>query len=89
MHPAADLLEGPESAGRSDLVTGSTTSQREAARTLHGRRLLIARVACLAVIVLTLSLAIPGFLVGFDRPELLNQPEVLALVDRLGIPTKS
>jgi hypothetical protein len=59
-----------------------TTSQREAARTLHGRRLLIARAACLAVIVLTLGLAIPGFLVGFDRPELLNQPEVRALVER-------
>jgi hypothetical protein len=85
MHPAADLPEGPESAGRSDLLTGSTRPEREAARTLHGRRLLIARVACLAVIVLTLSLAIPGFVVGFDRPELLNQPEVLALVDRLGI----
>jgi hypothetical protein len=67
MHPAADLPEGPESAGRSDLLTGSTRPQREAARTLHGRRLLIARVACLAVIVLTVSLAIPGFIVGFDR----------------------
>jgi hypothetical protein len=66
-------------------VTGSTTSQREAARTLHGRRLLIARAACLVVIVLTLGLAIPGFLVGFERPELLNQPEVRALVERLGM----
>jgi hypothetical protein len=52
---------------------------------LHGRILLAARTACLAVIVLTLGLAIPGFLVGFDRPELLSQPEVMALVDRLGI----
>jgi hypothetical protein len=78
-------VEGPASAGRSDLATDLTVHEREAARTLHGHWLLIARVACLVVIVLTLDLAIPGFVVGFDRPELLNQPEVLALVDRLGI----
>jgi hypothetical protein len=78
-------VEGPASAGRSDLATDLTVHEREAARTLHGHWLLIARVACLVVIVLTLGLAIPGFVVGFDRPELLNQPEVLALVDRLGI----
>ena len=85
MHSAAGLPSGPASARRSDLATGSTTSQREAARTLHGRRLLIARVACLVVIVLTLALAVPGFVVGFDRPELLAQPAVLALVERLGM----
>jgi hypothetical protein len=85
MHPAAGLPEGPASAGRSDLVTGSTRSEREAARTLYGRRLLIARMACLAVIVLTLGLAIPGFVVAFHRPELLHQPEMQELVDRLGI----
>ena len=85
MHPAAGLPEGPASAGRSDLVTGSARSEREAARTLHGRRLLIARVACLAVIALTLGLAIPGFVVAFHRPELLHQPEMQELVDRLGI----
>ena len=85
MYPAAGLPEGPASAGRRDPATGSTGSEREAARQLRGRRLLVARVACLAVIVLTLGLATPGFVVGFQRPELLNQPEVLALVDRLGI----
>ena len=85
MRSAAGLPSGPASARRSDLATGSTTSQREAARTLHGRRLLIARVACLVVIVLTLALAVPGFVVGFDRPELLAQPAVLALVERLGM----
>jgi hypothetical protein len=85
MHPAAGLPSGPASARRSDLVTGSITSQREAARTLHGRRLLIARVACLVVIIMTLGLAIPGFLVAFDRPQLLQQPELLGLAERLGI----
>jgi hypothetical protein len=85
MYPAPGLPEGPASAGRRDPATGSTGSEREAARQLRGRRLLVARVACLAVIVLTLGLPTPGFVVGFQRPELLNQPEVLALVDRLGI----
>jgi hypothetical protein len=85
MHPAAGLPEGPASAGRSDLPTRSTGSAHEAARKLRGRRLLTARVACLAVIVLTLGLAIPGFVVAFQRPELLDQPELQALVDRLGI----
>ena len=41
--------------------------------------------ACLAVIVVTLGLAIPGFVLVFQRPELLDQPELPALVDRLGI----
>jgi hypothetical protein len=85
MHPAAGLPEGPASAGRSDVATGSTGSVREATRKLRGRSLLTARVACLAVIVLTLGLAIPGFVVAFKRPELLDQPEMQALVDRLGI----
>jgi hypothetical protein len=89
MHPAGGLPEGPASAGHSELATGSARAEREATRTLHGRWLLIARVACLAVIVLTLGLAIPGFLVGFDRPELLSQPEVIALVDRLGISNRA
>jgi hypothetical protein len=85
MHPAAGLPEGPASAGRSDMATDSTGSAHEAARKLRGRRLLAARVACLAVIVLTLGLAIPGFVLVFKRPELLDQPELQALVDRLGI----
>jgi hypothetical protein len=89
MYPAGGLPEGPASAGHSDLVNGSARSEREAVRRLHGRWLLIARVACLAVIVLTLGLAIPGFLIGFDRPELLSQPEVIALVDRLGISNRA
>jgi hypothetical protein len=89
MHPAGGLPEGVASAGRSGLGTDSTRSEREATRKLHGRILLAARTACLAVIVLTLGLAIPGFVVGFDRPELLSQPEVLALVDRLGISNRA
>jgi hypothetical protein len=85
MHPAAGLPEGPALAGRSDLATDSTGLAREAARKLRGRRLLAARAACLAVIVLTLGLAIPGFVLVFQRPELLDQPELQALVDKLGI----
>ena len=85
MHPAAGLPERPASAGRSDLATDSTGSAREAVRKLRGRRLLTARIACLAVIILTLGLAIPGFVLVFQRPELLDQPELQALVDRLDI----
>jgi hypothetical protein len=39
-------------------------------------------------VVLTLGLAIPGFVVAFDRPELLQLPEMLGLVERLGLPNQ-
>jgi hypothetical protein len=45
-------------------------------------------VVWLAVVVLTLGLAIPGFVVAFDRLELLQLPELLGLVDRLGLPNR-
>jgi hypothetical protein len=67
----------------------ATVTEHEAARRLHGRRLLAARAAWLVVVALTLGLAIPGFVVGFDRPELLHQPEVRALVERLGLPNRA
>jgi hypothetical protein len=70
-------------------TVGSARSEREATRTLRGPQLVIARVACLAVIVLTLGLAIPGFVVAFERPQLLQQPELLGLVERLGLPNRA
>jgi hypothetical protein len=85
LDPTPYLPDPAASAGCSDLVLGSTGAEHEAARRLRGQRLLVARVAWLAVVVLTLGLAVPGFVVTFDRPELLNQPELLGLVERLGI----
>jgi hypothetical protein len=70
-------------------TVGSARSEREATRTLRGPQLIIARVACLAVIVLTLGLAIPGFVVAFERPQLLQQPGLLELVERLGLPNRA
>jgi hypothetical protein len=71
---------------------GHTTvgsAQRAVATRLRGRWLLTARVAWLGVTALTLGLVIPGFIAGFDRPELLGAPEVGALVARLGIPMQT
>jgi hypothetical protein len=48
----------------------------------------VARGAWLGVVVLTLGLAIPGFVVAFDQPELLHQPELLGFVERLGMPNQ-
>jgi hypothetical protein len=84
VHPVLSSPQGPASTGRSDPATGSTSPGREAARTLRGRWLLAVRLACLGVLALTLGLAVPGFVVAFDRPALLDQPEMQALVDRLG-----
>jgi hypothetical protein len=54
-------------------------ADHEAARRLRGQRLVVARGAWLGVVVLTLGLAIPGFVVAFDQPELLHQPELLVV----------
>jgi hypothetical protein len=88
MDPTPYLPDPPATAGHSDLTIGPTGADHEAATRLHGRRLLAARGAWLGIVVLTLGLAIPGFVVAFDRPELLNQPEVLGLAQRLGLPNQ-
>ena len=88
MDPTPRLPEGAASARGSEAAIGPTVTDHEAARRLRGRRLLVARVAWLAVVVLTLGLAIPGFVVAFDRPELLQQPELVGLADRLGLPNR-
>jgi hypothetical protein len=88
MDPTPRLPEAAASAGPNDQTIGSTATEHEAARRLRGRRLLVARVAWLAIVALTLGLAIPGFVVAFDRPELLQQPELLGLADRLGLPNR-
>jgi hypothetical protein len=62
------------------------SAQPATATRLHGRWLLLARVAWLGVTALTLGLVLPAFIVAFDRPELLGAPEVEALVARLAIP---
>jgi hypothetical protein len=54
------------------------SAQPATATRLHGRWLLLARVAWLGVTALTLGLVIPAFIVAFDRPELLGAPEVEA-----------
>jgi hypothetical protein len=88
MNPMPRLPDAAASVGRSDQTIGSTGTGHEERRRLRGWRLLVARVVWLAVVVLTLGLAIPGFLVAFDRPELLQQPEMLGLADRLGLPNR-
>jgi hypothetical protein len=88
MDPTPCLPDAAASVGRSDQTIGSTGAEHEAARRLRGWKLLVARVAWLAVVVLTLGLVIPGFLVAFDRPELLQLPELLGLVERLGLPNR-
>jgi hypothetical protein len=86
MDPTPRLPDAAASAGRSDPAIGSTGTEHEERTRLRGRRLLIARLVRLALVVLTLGLAIPGFLVAFDRPELLQQLWLLGLVERLGMP---
>jgi hypothetical protein len=88
MDPTPRLPDAAASAGRSDQPIGSTGTAHGERRRLRGWRLLVARVVWLAVVALTLGLAIPGFLVAFDRPELLQLPELLGLVDRLGLPNR-
>jgi hypothetical protein len=88
MDPTPRLPHGAASPCGSDLAIGPTGADHEAARRLRGRSLLAARGAWLAVVALTLGLAIPGFVVAFDRPELLQQPELLGLADRLGLPNR-
>jgi hypothetical protein len=82
------LPDAAASVGHSDQPMGSTGAEHEERRRLRGWRLLVARVVWLAVVVLTLGLAIPGFVVAFDRPELLQLPEMLGLVERLGLPNQ-
>src|SRR5512132_2611632 len=86
MDPTPRLPDGAASARGSDLAIGPTGADHEAARRLCGRSLMVARGAWLGVVALTLGLAIPGFVIAFDRPELLQQPELLGLADRLGLP---
>jgi hypothetical protein len=88
MDPTPYLPDAAASAPASDPAIGPTGADHEAARRLRGRRLLVARGAWLAVVVLTLGLAIPGFVVAFDRPQLLRQPELLALMERLSLPNQ-
>jgi hypothetical protein len=88
MDPTPCLPDAAASSHGSDLPTAPTGADHEAARRLRGWRLLVARVAWLAVVILTLGLAIPGFLIAFDRPELLQLPELLGLADRLGLPNR-
>jgi hypothetical protein len=88
MDPTPRLPDGVASSRGSDLAIGPTGADHEAARRLRGRRLLVARVVWLAVVVLTLGLTVLGFVVAFDRPELLQQPELLGLVERLSMPNQ-
>src|SRR5512133_33653 len=88
MDPTPRLPDGAASARGSDLAIGPTGADHEAARRLCGRSLMVARGAWLGVVALTLGLAIPGFVIAFDRPELLQQPELLGLADRLGLPNR-
>jgi hypothetical protein len=89
MDPTPRLPDGAASSRGSDLAIAPTGADHEAARRLRGRRLFVARAAWLAVVALTLGLAIPGFVVAFDRPELLQQPEMLGLANRLGLPNRA
>jgi hypothetical protein len=89
MDPTPRLPDAAASSRGSEPAIGPTVTDHEAARRLRGWRLLVARVAWLAVVALTLGLAIPGFVVAFDRPELLQQPEMLGLADRLGLPNRA
>jgi hypothetical protein len=53
---------------------------------LQGRWLSLARAAWATVVVVTLGLAIPGFVVTFRQPELLGQPQLQRSVAQLGVP---
>jgi hypothetical protein len=77
--PTPRLPDAVASSRGSDLAIGPTGVDHEAARSLRGRRLLVARAAWLAVVALTLGLAIPGYVVAFDRPELLQLANLRAL----------
>jgi len=66
-------------------MTDSGSTSRAATMRLHGGLLVAVRTAWLVVSGLTLGLATAGFVVAFDRPELLRAPEVEALVAQLGI----
>jgi hypothetical protein len=65
------------------------SAQRATATRLRGRWLFVARVAWLGVTALTLGLVILGYIVSFDRPDLLGAPGVEALVARLGLPMQA
>ena len=53
--------------------------------TLRGAWLIVARIAWVTVVVLTLGLAVAGFLVGFQRPELISPPSIRTALDQAGI----
>src|SRR5262245_35473481 len=46
----------------------------------------LVRGAWVAIVGATLGLAIPGFVVGFRRPDLLMQPQLERAVAQLGLP---
>jgi hypothetical protein len=89
MDPTACLPDAAASARGSDPAVGPTFADHEAARRLRGQRLVVARGAWLGVVVLTLGLAIPGFVVASDQPELLHQPELLGLWNGWAWPIRS
>jgi hypothetical protein len=66
---------------RADAATKSSPQT-----TTHGAWLTAARIAWVTVVVFTLGLAIAGFLVGFQRPELISPPSIRAALDQAGIP---
>jgi hypothetical protein len=53
--------------------------------TLRGAWLAGARIAWVMVVVSTLVLAVAGFLVGFQRPELISPPSIRTALDQAGI----
>jgi hypothetical protein len=53
--------------------------------TLRGAWLTGARIAWVMVVVSTLVLAVAGFLVGFQRPELISPPSIRTALDQAGI----
>jgi hypothetical protein len=66
---------------RVDSAMGSSPQ----ATTLRGAWLTLARIAWVTVVVLTLGLAIAGFLIGFQRPELISPPSIRTALDHAGI----
>jgi hypothetical protein len=68
-----------------DRVDSAMGSSPQATR-LRGARLTVARIAWVTVVVLTLGLAVAGFLVGFQRPELISPPSIRTALDQAGIP---
>jgi hypothetical protein len=55
---------------------------------LHGRMLVLARLGCVAVFVVTVGLAAVGFVLSFRDPELISQQTVLQAVTEAGIPIR-